>query len=373
MLYKMRLLKLTILYNCSNMESNKINEQPQSSAQFELEITETEIDQKLNELEIAEIEQENYIEETKESEKDSIKENNIIDSLIDFIKGEFINILVQMVNEFDLVFDYVDKSHIKKLKKYIKTLVKSDTLEQQMNEYNDYMSKYEKNMQSIINTKKIKTQDLEFLNEIQLFDGFKFDVFKDENKSTKKTIVQYLYNMLMSCQFSMTYKTNKDNLVEESDALKKFTELMSLKFNEESQTHEQSQTHEKSRHTPRASSSRTRGNPSLPSLPLDQLGDIGNVFNNILANKDIMNLATDISKDLENQKIDPMTIMSGLLTGKPSPMLNNLVNKITSKLETKINSGEVDKNVFEEQAKNILNAVNNTDLTNILNKVNKKH
>lgn len=347
----MRLLKLTILYNSSimeNMESN-IDETIQNVQ------NEEHIIEQLEQVQLQE-------------QPDVVQSENVIESLIKFIESEYINIMVQMVNEFDLVFDYIDKSEIKKLKKYIKTLVKSDILDKQMREYMDYMSKYEKNMQNVIGNTKTKTQDLVFLNDIILFEGFNFNVFKDENKSTKRTIIQYLYNMYMSCQFIITYNANKTNSIQEldiSDALKNFTEMMSLKFTKE----QQSQPEDSSQ---QASSSKRTTNKSNGN-PLEQLGDIGNVFNDILANKDIMNLATDISKDLQNQKIDPMMIMSGLLTGKPSPMLNNLVNKITTKLENKMQSGEIDKRVFEEQAKNVLNAVNKTDLNKVLNKINKKH
>jgi hypothetical protein len=355
----LRLLKLTILYICINsiykMESNtnEIEQQP---------IEQQPIEQQP--IEQQPIEQQSIEQQPIEQQQIEQQGDSVVSSLIGFIEGEFVNILVQMVNEFDLVFDYIDKTHIRKLKKYIKTLVKSDVLDIQMKEFMNYISKYEKNMQIVINSKKIKSQDLLFLNEIQLFNGFDFGIFKDENKSTKKTIIQYLYNMFMSCQFVMSYKTD---FIQESDALKKFTEIMSLKFTKEQEQQEQELAQQaSSSKTPKKERERKVGNS-----PFEQLGDIGNVFNDILANKDIMNLATDISKDLQDQKIDPMMIMSGLLTGKPSPMLNNLVNKITNKLETKMQSGEIDKRVFEEQAKNVLNAVNKTDLNNVLNAVNK--
>ena len=41
--------------------------------------------------------------------------------------------------------------------------------------------------------------------------------------------------------------------------------------------------------------------------------------------------------------------------------IQNLVSNITNKIESKINNGEIDKTVFEQQAKNIINSVQDSN------------
>jgi len=72
-------------------------------------------------------------------------------------------------------------------------------------------------------------------------------------------------------------------------------------------------------------------------------------------------LATDLSKDIQDQKIDPMMLLSSIMSGKPNDTIKNLVSNITNKIESKINNGEIDKTIFEQQAKNIINSVQNSN------------
>jgi hypothetical protein len=79
-----------------------------------------------------------------------------------------------------------------------------------------------------------------------------------------------------------------------------------------------------------------------------------------MQNGDIMNLATELSKDIQSENLDPMTLLSSMMSGKPDNKIQKLVENITSKIETKINSGEIDQNVLEQQAQSILSTVQNT-------------
>ena len=64
-----------------------------------------------------------------------------------------------------------------------------------------------------------------------------------------------------------------------------------------------------------------------------------------MENKSIMNLAEKVSKDLKNQNINPMELMSGLMTGKnimQNKKFANLVTNLSKEIETKIETGELD-------------------------------
>jgi hypothetical protein len=99
----------------------------------------------------------------------------------------------------------------------------------------------------------------------------------------------------------------------------------------------------------------TPGNPSMQSNQ-----NFGNLLESLMQNGDIMSLATDLSRDIQSENLDPMTLLSSMMSGKPDNKIQKLVENITSKIETKINSGEIDQNVLEQQAQSILSTVQNT-------------
>jgi hypothetical protein len=99
-------------------------------------------------------------------------------------------------------------------------------------------------------------------------------------------------------------------------------------------------------------------NPINSSNPINQ--NFGNLLESLMQNGDIMNLATELSKDIQSENLDPMTLLSSMMSGKPDNKIQKLVENITSKIETKINSGEIDQNVLEQQAQSILSTVQNT-------------
>ena len=239
-------------------------------------------------------------------------------------------------------FEYVDKSVIKLFNKDVIKLQKKDEffdvfVEREINE----LKKYESVLYKIISTdKKIKTQELEFLNNITLL-GLKFELFKNENKNTKKSFVKYIYNIYMS----LTMINNCKNL--DSQNLEGFAKFMDeFKKNLESQAQPTGPT-----------------GPSGPSGPKKKLHGISRQPpSNILgseftSNPQIMSFANEIAKDIESQNVDPMSIIGSMMSGNPNPTVNNLIKNITSKLETKINTGEIDGNMLQEQANTMINSV----------------
>ena len=85
-----------------------------------------------------------------------------------------------------------------------------------------------------------------------------------------------------------------------------------------------------------------------------QSGGFGSVLQSLMGNKEIMNLASDLSKDIQNQNLDPMTLLSSMMSGKPNSAIDNLVSNITGKIEKKINNGDIDKDLLQTQAQSIL-------------------
>ena len=267
------------------------------------------------------------------------------------VKKEMIKTATMLINEIDLLFEYVDKKVIKKLEVKLMTLKNDTDFNTFVLETRDVLSKYEDKLSHIIMSKgKIKTNDYEFLQEIKLFDGLlDFGLFKMENKNTKKTLVQYIYDLYMAC-FFLKFEDGKTDEI--NNELLKFIESIKISEDNTSKIRDVSVKKNKAPKIPRNSPRNLPRN--IPNSFLNGLdGGMDKIMGTLLNNPALVSFANDITKDLENTKINPMTLLSGLMSGKPNNELNSLVQNISSKLEEKINSGEIDKGVLEEQASSI--------------------
>lgn len=280
------------------------------------------------------------------------------------IKQEILSTLVSFITQLDLVFDYINNEYINKLRDFSTTLNNDKTLLDFSEVTYNILKQYETNLSYIVMGKhKIKTSDYDFLNNIVLFSNIlEFSVFKDENKNTKKTIVSYLYNLYMSC-FILNFGTKTDSK-DFSQNLTSFIQNLQTVSQEPSN----SKNKKKKRHVNNTShSNKTTNNNNLNlnsimnlvNIP-SNLNGLDDVFKSLMSNNELMNIANDLSKDIQSQNIDPLALLSSMMSGKPNNQIQNLVNNVTKKIEHKINNGEIDKTLLESQAKNILNQFQNT-------------
>lgn len=281
------------------------------------------------------------------------------------IKQEILSTLVSFITQLDLVFDYINNEYINKLRDFSVTLNDDKILLNFAETTYNILKPYETNLSYIIMEKhKIKSSFYDFLNDIVLFDNIlEFNVFKDENKNTKRTIVTYLYNLYMSC-FILNFGTQTDNQ-DFSQKLISFVE--NLQKVSEQQINLNSTNKKKKKHSS-TTKNNNNGNLNLDNIMgllgnsnnLNGLNGLDNVFKSLMSNNELMNIASDLSKDIQNENIDPLTLLSSMMSGKPNNQIQKLVNNVTKKIEHKINKGEIDKKLLESQAKNILNQFQNT-------------
>jgi hypothetical protein len=273
------------------------------------------------------------------------------------IRTELLGVLNQMTNEFDLVFDYIPKENITKLRTLVGDLDnKPGVLEATVQECFTILKEHEANILQLTNAKKLKSDSFKFLSNIKLFGGLiDFAWFGDENKNTKRSLMKYLHSLYMSsCFFNLNLNVEEGEL---GERLNEFVETMKQKTATASTTG-----------TEGSSSNGGRIRHSTPRRgQFPRAGQVNNdsfnqLFTSLLDNPDIMNMANDLSKDLQRENVDPMSLVSSLISGKPSAQLNRLVGNITSKIEQKLESGEINKEALESQASNIMNAVNESDL-----------
>ena len=361
----------------------------------------------------------------------------MLDFSIEFIEDDLKSTLNKFFNEIELSFDYVSKETIHKLKCFLKKIENGKNIYDFAKITCPVLKKYEDNIAYIVTGKtKFKTSDFEFLKELVLFDDIlEFKIFINENKNTKKTIINYINNIYMaicilefglektSKNFSEIYlndlinKKNKESIinVEKDDIglglknndiknndikndiqnlnmnniLNSFTKNIDLSnFGIENIDFNNLQNISFDNLDNISNNISSQFNDTLNGIDnfqdsvkilqdmLDKkedevnegnegnkkdkgnnigINNLGDVFKSLMANKEIMNIASDMTNEIQIENIDPISLLTSLMSGKKDDKLLGIVHNITSKLEEKINTGKIDKNVLEKEAENILN------------------
>lgn len=351
-----------------------------------------------------------------------------------FVKEDLKSNLTKFFNEIELSFDYISKETIHKLKCFFKKLDKNEHFLEFTNSTLSILKTHEDKITYIITSKnKLKTSDFEFLKEIVLFnDILDFKVFKNENKNTKKCIINYLNNIYMAiCILEFGLEKTSKNFNEIFAFVKNITDLRNKKEKEEVDNNLDNVQNlgnipnlgnlgdlfggkqsgglsvndivksfsnmnfgnlnlgelenlpknlsnsleginelekglsfieqigiKKQKNRQGENGEDTGYDEETPQIPgLD--GNFGDVFKSLMENKEIMNIASDLTRDIQSENIDPISLLSSLMSGKPNEKLQGLVNNISTKLEEKINTGKINKNVLEKEAENILNKFKN--------------
>lgn len=300
-------------------------------------------------MEQSQITIENNVGDSQEQQKEdqnTVKEQ--MDKLMDLVGNDFKRAVTQLINEIDLLFDYVPLETKNKLQKYSERI--SSDKEFRVNEMKIILEKFkpfeDKIYRIAVVKKKIKTSDLQFLDTMVLFeDMLDMKLFSNENKNTKVSMVNYLSSMYMAASFGSVGINENFNMGELSHELTNFVESIKQKAE-------------------LSSANVTR--PVRPILPIPTSAHpngMGGLLNTIMSNPDIMSMAADLTQDLQNQNLDPIALMSSLMSGKPNGQIESLISKITNKLEAKMSSGELNKDALEKQAENIMRVVQSSDLT----------
>jgi hypothetical protein len=362
----------------------------------------------------------------------------MLDFSIEFIEDDLKSTLNKFFNEIELSFDYVSKETIHKLKCFFKKIENGKNIYDFAKTTCPVLKKYEDNIAYIVTGKtKFKTSDFEFLKELVLFDDIlEFKIFINENKNTKKTIINYINNIYMaicilefglektSKNFSEIYindlinKKNKESIINvEKDDIKNyniknhdiknndiqnlnmnnilnsftknidlsnfgienidFNNLQNISFdnldnisnNISSQFNDTLNGIDNFQDSVKIlqdmlDKKEYKGDEGVEGDKKDKgnnigINNLGDVFKSLMANKEIMNIASDMTNEIQIENIDPISLLTSLMSGKKDDKLLGIVHNITSKLEEKINTGKIDKNMLEKEAENILNKFKN--------------
>lgn len=279
------------------------------------------------------------------------------------IKTELLNTLDKFVNELDIAFDYVTKDNIIQIKKYIKKLKGNDEeLKLLVDNILETFKSCESKLAFLsLSNGKVKTKEFDILNDKVIFGNLlNLSVFKDENKNTKKIICKYIYNMYMSSvilKFSFSDNLSLDSLNQELSNY--FNVIKEQHTNTSASTSTNSSDNNKKK-----SIRRPEKNGGIPDIA--NLEGMDDIMNSLFANKDLVNIASEFTEDIQKQNINPMMMLGSLMSGKPDKKITELISQISGKLEKKLISGELDKDIFEQQASNLMNTLKTSNITSQL-------
>jgi len=299
-------------------------------------------------------------------------------TFLESIKLDLFRNINAFINELDLSFEQVSNM-IPSIRKYINDISTNEVnFKTFVEETYNHLKNFEKDLSLILFSKqKIKTEQYSFLLVIKLFE-LNFNIFEKESKNTKKNIIKYLYNIYMSC--SLLRVNSPEHLTNEFASFIARIQQEATNSSKQviTQKNRSNRSFNKSSKSSIPHTNDISGN--FTGIPGNFTGIPGmdNLMSSILGNKEILNIANEVTEQMKNQNINPISMLSSLMSGniENSP-LNNIVSQIQEKVELKINDGTINKAELEEQANDIINTVkneniigsNNLDMSDILKNI----
>jgi hypothetical protein len=227
----------------------------------------------------------------------------------------YINELEKFVNEMVISFDVLEPVE-KALEKYIAKLRNDSTFLEEQKEYTlHHLKCYQSDILKVVECKgKIKGNWFDFLDKIKLFSNLiNFDVFKSENKNTKRTLVKNLYFQVYKCN-----ELTSTNFKETLDALKEqIGETSTMQLPE-----------------------------SMSDLPREALDSMG--MGSFLNNPALSSIMNSTLKGIKDSGMNPLDMVSQILSGGSNDVLNSLMDSVSKEITDKMASGELDENQLQE-------------------------
>ena len=288
------------------------------------------------------------------------------------LKTQLLKITGDFLREIDISFDYIDKKTVSNAKKNLNISIDNDIKFKEF--YTDIYNtlKTHKENGHLDLQQKVKTRDLEFLNDLKLF-NIAFREFNDEKKNTKRTLVNYLNEFYIISNF---LKLSQGGDCTES-LFNEITTIVQglMKHSTTTEGSGEQQTNSVLTKSNVTGKGKELNNilDNLDTIDTNDLSAATGInfssFDNLLKNKEIMNIATELTNEMENLQIDPMSIMSSLMTGNLNDnKIGSLISSIGAKLTNKIDSGAINKAELEEQAKMFMTDISsNKDLMSFAN------
>ena len=304
------------------------------------------------------------------------------------LKKQLLYIFENFINIIDISFDIIDKNILKNIKKKIENSKKNDVIFKSfyieiyniLHPINEQLKMKKKPKQSPQPPHSRGRGDFDFLIPINIF-GIQFELFKNENKNTKKSLVNNLYQFYNISKFLKNINEINDSDSDNNKILiQDIQNLLSLLDNIDISSTDSIEKHTINKDKVIENESNGAGfkfnindlfnkmNISnldeLKEQPENPLNILKNTpFGSILQNKaiiDIVNdLTNDLSKQMESAEFNPMNLLNSLMSGNidKNENFNSFLSSTMTKITNKIENGEIDKNEIETQAQTIMTSL----------------
>lgn len=221
---------------------------------------------------------------------------------------DYKDIFTNFINELELSFEYIPKITIDKLRSYLLNKVQNETekdnVYQILNKHKDILLKFY-NERDQVNTKKnISKTIYNFFEDLVIFDNIlDFSIFKNENKNTKKVIVNYLSDIYVCIKPAENLPNESINQISLPNKLpQELTQMLS-----------------------------GVSGVSQGGFNIDMISKVMN-------NQGINELMSKVQSKLQENNQDPMQLLMSLVSGQQNKSQENFLSSIqeivTTTLET---------------------------------------
>lgn len=239
----------------------------------------------------------------------------------DFFDKQLSETIDRFLNELELSFDYLCKDHIAEWRKYARThpAETASSLVTSLEPYSAALTTIS------MPTRKLRKTDFAFFDTVTLFpdcsNPLSTSVFLTENKNTKRTIGNYMYTMYLLASKGAPVANNMAAFLGQAE-------------------------------TPPEVQDRDVPNPVAGA-------GFGDLMSSLQSNPQLLDLAQDVSAHMQAERIDPMALMSQLMSGtfnmnSPDNTLTKLISSVSETIESKVQRGELDVTQLQQQASSIM-------------------
>lgn len=282
------------------------------------------------------------------------------------LKSQLLKVSNDFLREIDISFEYIDKKILNKTKTLIDVCYTNDI------KFKEYYKTLYDSLKDIKDKlylpEKVKTSELLFLNDITVL-NISFVLFKDESKNTKKTLVNYLKEFYITTNF-LRCIVDLDDKKDNSILFNEIQDMMQSLIIEPNPKE--------------VICVKGKGHGKLPegndipdfmkNLPqMEGMDGLMGTLNNFMQNKEIMEITSELTSEIQMNDIDPMSMINSLLTGNMNDSkFSSLLSNMTEKISNKIQNGDIDKSVLERHANDFMSQLSsNKDLMNFAKNLKK--
>lgn len=218
---------------------------------------------------------------------------------------EFKLTLDKMINEIELAFEYIPKDIMEKLKNLTVTDIVLNSFYEEHKEYNSHLI-------NLFVSDKIHKKELDQFNKVVLFDIMPFELFKEENRSTKRSLLKYISRLYVCSNSDLIEQCKTGSCVKsiDNEDIDNFTSNIQ------------------------------------DILPTNMSGIIDGGLGDLLKSDAISNIVSNLNTKMQEKNMDPMSLLMSMMTGQKNAQQEELLNDLSSSINSEfLNNKEFSQNI----------------------------